>query len=276
MFSLVEYVDRYCLARDLSPHYQRGLKARMRHLERFSGHPVPISPVDYELVNRWLCAVSSTKAPHTTRSYRTYLIVLLNGGGDEGLCPYPETRRIRRTRCPQLTPEGWTTEEVRGILSVCQTERGIIGGIPAATWWGSLVRSGYDTGLRKSDLLRLTVRQIQQEAIVLVQKKTGKMHITRLRPSTIAVIQSTFSADRKLIWPWPYCDEKFCDDFRAIVARAGLKGTFKYLRRTSGSLVQFSCGRGSEHLGHSDPAVFRRHYEIQAITRQSVPLPPEL
>lgn len=64
--------------------------------------------------------------------------------------------------------------------------------------------------------------------------------------------------------------------FGRIVARAGLFGTFKRLRKSSGSLVEAAApGMGHKHLGNTR-AIFEKHYEARRLTRPHPTLPPVL
>ena len=61
-------------------------------------------------------------------------------------------------------------------------------------------------------------------------------------------------------WPRRFSREYFRRTFRKIVARAGLRGTFKKLRKSSGTSVEsLHPGCGHIHLGNTR-RVFELHY----------------
>jgi hypothetical protein len=63
-----------------------------------------------------------------------------------------------------------------------------------------------------------------------------------------------------LVWPRPWSAEWDRRTFQKIAAAAGLVGTMKKLRRSSGVSVEIlHPGHGHEHLGNSR-RVFERHY----------------
>jgi integrase len=77
---------------------------------------------------------------------------------------------------------------------------------------------------------------------------------------------------------WPYRPNRFGLHFERIVQAAGIRrGTFKWLRRSSGSYVAANHGEaaGAQHLGHTSLATFRRYYDARLVGR-SRPMPPEL
>ena len=108
----------------------------------------------------------------------------------------------------------------------------------------------------------------------LIQHKSGRLVTVSLRSSTLAALDAI-----KLPMPleWSITRGQFDKNFKKIVARSGVnRGTFRWLRRSSGSYVEsIMPGAGHRHLGHADASTFRRHYDAQ-IGGSTLPLPPEL
>ena len=106
-----------------------------------------------------------------------------------------------------------------------------------------------------------------------VQHKTGGIASGRLHGSTIDALQR-LGTDPPCAWPRR--SEAFCRQFARLVAAAGVRpGTFRWLRRSSGSYVEAEHpGQGHRHLGHSSPEVFRRHYDARL--GEAPACPPEL
>jgi hypothetical protein len=87
-----------------------------------------------------------------------------------------------------------------------------------------------------------------------------------LPPEIVATIRKS-CPPRGPIIDFDRTPEWFRLRFRGLVQKAGLHGSFKTLRKTSGSLVELSHpGTGHKHLGNSR-AIFERHYEALLITR---------
>jgi hypothetical protein len=82
---------------------------------------------------------------------------------------------------------------------------------------------------------------------------------------------------RSLVCPWPASGETFRDQVERLVHRAGVRpGTWKWIRRGSGTDVELQArGAGHRHLGNT-PAVFRASYEDQSQTASGLPGPREL
>ena len=139
------------------------------------------------------------------------------------------------------------------------------------------IRMSWDTGLRSCDLLDLAPDQIREGMVSTRQSKTGQLICHRLHKSTLEAIEAIDPSERVLIFPWPNRREAFQRAVRRLTKRAGMTGTFKWLRKSSGSYVEASHpGCGSRHLGHRDSTMFDKHYHDQTLTAASKPMPPEL
>ena len=112
--------------------------------------------------------------------------------------------------------------------------------------------------------------RVDGTALVL-QNKTQKIVPCRFRPETIAAINAFGQSLR-----WSADERTFSQQFSDIVSQSGVKrGTFKWLRRASGSYVESEYpGAGSKHLGNT-PLVFSQHYDAQLATALA-PMPPKL
>ena len=229
------YADRYLLARDVCDDYAMTLRARMRAFENFAG-PTEVSSLGYELVNAWLASIQATGcAAWTAKGYRAAILAVWNAAADERLCEHPNPRLVRKIKIQQVIVEGWTKDEAQQIIRYITTMPGkLSNGVPVASYWNCAVRVGWDSGARRGDVMRLTRDQINNDGLwVYVTGKGGKLKADRLRGSTLAAIGGMFPPERGLVFEWPHCHEYWSTCFRKIVKAAGLRGTYKWLRRTS-------------------------------------------
>ena len=273
------YVERYLLARDVCVDYATTVRLRIRVFEAWAGSPVALGSLSCDLVNEWLVSVQTPRrAAWTARGYRAAILAVWNAAGDERLCEHPNLRLVRKIAVRQAVVEGWAVSEVQQILAFCTGLSGKLrNGISVSAYWSAVVRVGYDSGARLGDVLRITPQQIDGNGLwVFVQSKTGKLISVRLHCSTLAAIEATYPPKRDLVFDWPYTHDHWFKCFRQIVKAAGLRGTFKWLRRSSGSLVEAQQpGAGHKHLGNG-AAVFERHYNVPRLSDTSRPMPPEL
>jgi integrase len=278
--TLREYLEEYQLRRDIRGGTVRQYRIAVNLIDRWAGRPVRLDELNERLASEWLQAYSSTVAPHTVRAKKQALLALWRAASDEGLCDEPRTRRVRRVRLPERVVVAWTKEEVERLLAAAATlPRWHRCGLRRSAWWDLAIRVAWDSGIRWGDLVSLRVDQIGPDgSCTLSQRKTAKVSAFRLSPSTLAALRASLEAcPRKLVCPWPTSPETFRDQMTRLVAKAGGRpGTWKWIRRGSGTDVELQApGLGHRHLGNT-PAVFRASYEDQTITGSGIPAPREL
>jgi integrase len=278
--TLREYLAEYQLSRDLRSGTVRQYRIAVSLLDRWAGHAVRLDELDERLASEWLAAYAETAAPHTVRAKKQSVLSLWRAASDEGLCDEPRARRVRRVRLPELVVVAWTRDEVEQLLAAAATlPRWHRCGLRRAAWWDLAIRVAWDSGIRWGDLVALRVDQIGPDgAGTLSQSKTRKVSSFRLSPSTLAALRSSLEAcPRRLVCPWPTSPETFRDQMTRLVAKAGVRpGTWKWIRRGSGTDVELQArGLGHRHLGNT-PAVFRASYEDQTLTGTGIPSPREL
>jgi integrase len=244
--------------------------------ERFAGRSLTAADLNAQTLNPYLDWMRTHRRPDTIRSRRGNLLTLWRFAFEAGIVD-EGPRQVRKLRRVQRTPEAWSVAEVSALIRVADGLPGAFwhSRIRCAAWWGSLIRSAYDTGLRLGDLLaigRCDVHPVMQ----ILQHKTGRAVVVQLRPSTIALIDQTLADQaRDLVWPLWCRRQTFYEHFRHLVNLAGIRrGTFKWLRRSAATqLERVDPGRGTQLLGHSSRATTETWY-IDRAQLGPAPLPP--
>ena len=246
---LNDLVESYIAERDLSQQYQAQLRHRIGDLVRFLGGDRPPSELTAGVINAWLIAVQdSGRSPQTILGYRRAILSIVRHGADLGLCCDMPSRRVRLPKVVRKPPQAWSVEEVRRLLGAAKD-----------AYWQLYVRVGYETGLRRSDILSLPA--VYPYPWVVVQAKTGTGRLVIVTAETASLWHEVGSLS------WAKCRREWFVAADRIIYAAGLRGTMKWLRRSHGSYV------GS--LGHASPEVFRRHY-LDPRLGGDPPLPPSL
>lgn len=281
--TLSAYARDYGLLRDVKPETLRQYQIVATLYERWAGGPVPLETLDEDSVSAWLRDYGATMAPATVRSKRATILALWRAAADDRLCE-PPTRRVRAQRrsAPRPVVEAWTIEEVEQLLTACQRlPRRHRCGLSRSVWWDLAIRVAWDSGLRWGDLIALQVASIRPDgAVTVIQAKTGRSVSFGLSASTLAILRaSVVECPRQLVCPWPASHESFAQQARLLVKKTGIRpGTWKWLRRSSGSYVERDHpGAGPVHLGHAPGSrIFANHYLAPAIVSASLPMPQEL
>lgn len=274
--SLAEFARSYISSRPISPVYAGTLVRRAAAFEKFAGARTLTSMLTENNLNAFLASLAGTVSTYTLKSYRSDLLTLWRACADDELAAYPVLRKIRRDRLDALVVDCYSESEARALVSAASTMRGgLSNGIPKRTYWPAIIRTAWDCGLRRGDLWRLKRNTIREDGSFLVaQHKTGGIVCCRLRASTLSALDRIESPSPLA---WPHNSWTFGEQFRWIVRTAKIhRGTFKFLRRASGSHVEALLpGAGHKHLGHKSPAIFAAHYDAQ-LGAATLPQPPEL
>lgn len=267
-----EFVDKYLLARAVSEAYARNLRKRAAKLSAFAGRADLTALFNEATVNEFLASRNGL-APHTLNKYRADLLAIWRAAADEDKVPYPMARRIRKARTVQSAIPCYLEHEARALAVAAEHLRGAYpNGVARRYYWPAAIRCAWDSGLRRGDVWRINLNLIRRDRTAqIVQSKTGKLILCRFHRSTLTALKK---AGGHL--EWVGCEWTFGEHFFEIVELSNVgRGTFKWLRRGSGSRIDADHpGRGHRHLGNTRQ-VFERHYDAQ-LSNGTQPIPPEL
>lgn len=278
--SLEKYLGHYWLSRPGVKKHRELVKASVRKLASHLGRPPVISDLTDETLNGFLASLAdSSLSRWTIKGHRARLLALWRFACEDGLIDR-EPRKVRSVAVPPLKVEGWNEDQLARLVAAARSQQGCFrrSRISRRDFAVALVLAAYDIGARLGDLERLPVTALDEPVVWWVQGKTGKEQTARFRPETVGAMRKIVSPDRDAIFGGALNRKNFYRFWRGLVKSAGLKGTFRYLRRTSGSLIDRDHpGWGHRHLGNR-PDVFRAHYEVRRLTQSAEhrPLPPAI
>lgn len=270
-------MDRVLIARDVTPDYASKVRYCCRAFCEWLQCDPGIDGVDYGPVNEFLAHLQSLgRRPETVAGYRRAILVVWNEAYREGDNDNPPLR-VRRIRTPRHTIEAYTHDEITTLLAHVSAMSGYFpNGVKCADFWTATIHAAYSTALRRGDLLKLLRSQIGQGGVARVlQNKTGYPITVRVSPEALAAIDRMRVDDRAL--PWPYHENALSRQFRRMVKSIGMRGQFRWLRRSAGSYAEREQpGSGSKILGHRSERIFHAHYEDHVITGENPVEPPPI
>ncbi len=261
--ALARYVLYHTLAPETIAWYSRAVSVYCG----WAGGDVPLQEFNGERISQMLLAKQRAgRSAYYVKSLRGGLIALLRDiRGDAPI------ERVRSIRTPQLDPTALTAAEVERLLAACHA-------LPIRCRWyyQLMIALGYYTGLDAADIWRLERRTIGDDGSIFFRRgKTGSPVYVQIPPDVLAMIDK-HCPNHGPILKRTMSKEWFRQILRGIFARAKLCGTFKTLRKSSGSGVEAeSPGTGHRHLGNTR-AIFEKHYEARRITRDKPTMPPRL
>jgi site-specific recombinase XerD len=282
--NLDDAIDAYATARDLRASTLASYRLAVRGLSAWLNRPATAADLTAETLNRWLRFLreSDQLSPYSIATYRRSILVVYRWLARQKVVQRPDSLELVALRCPPTPRDVWTADEVRHLVaSVDRVPDELVQrtGIRWRSWWRSLIMAGWDTAFRWSDLARLRRADIRSDGLLrIVQSKTGIEHVVRLRPETIAAIESAMSGrtERSPIWPVPYVTWRH-RQFRRLLRVAELRGTLQKLRRSAITAAELDRA-GSGHLlaGHTTPATTFRWYIPRLALVTNPPAPPAL
>lgn len=274
MLTLSDFARRYGAARHVTQTYIDTLIRRAAALELHAGEKSLAGCLAESPINSFLRSL--VRRPATIRSYRTDIISLWHGAADLDLVPYPVLRRIYCPPVPAPLVECYSIDEVRALLTTAAKTVGAYpNGVLKRRYWPAAIRLAWDSGLRRGDCWEFRMAAVRPDGTArVVQHKTGQVVTLRLRPSTVAALRE-IGGNQPL--KWTLNASFFGRHFKRLTEASGVgRGSFKFLRRSSGSYVELAQpGAGHKHLGHADAKVFSRHYDAK-LGAHLLPLPPAL
>lgn len=250
---LASVLDSYLLSRELKPSSERWYREVARLFAQWAGE----SELTAANVSSFLARQQSAgRSADYRKSLRNGLVALLRFQGDSG--------KVRPVKLTALHHTAWTKTEISALLRGVDV---VIAGEADQRYWRTLIEAAYWSGLSQCDLHNLNRGEVAPDGTVRGERaKTGKPFLTYIPPELVAHVAAG------KIWPLRTSREYFCRVFRKIAAGAGLHGTFKTLRKSSGTSVErLHPGQGHRHLANSR-AIFERHYWFE---RDAKPLRPE-
>jgi hypothetical protein len=253
---LASVLESYLLSRELKPSSERWYREVASLLLHWAGGD-SADLLTAQNVSKFLAAQQTAgRSGDYRKSLRNGLVALLRFHGDCG--------RVRPVKLTPLRHVAWTKTEISSLL---RSVDAVIAGESDRRYFRTLIEAAYWSGLSQCDLHNLQRRQVDADGAVRGERcKTGKPFLTYIPPELVCHVSSG------AIWPLRTSREYFRRVFRKIVEHAGLRGSFKTLRKSSGTSVErLYPGRGHQHLANSR-AIFERHYWFE---RDAKPLKPE-
>ncbi|RIK72801.1 MAG: hypothetical protein DCC68_25910 [Planctomycetota bacterium] len=266
--SLLQFYERDYLGEHplrSSTDYQYRLV--LRRFGEILGRETMLSDLTPSAVNAFLVKRLETKSPRTVKGERTTLLVLWRSAFEWGhVADLP--RRIRKVKADPMTPDAFTPAELSRLLAATADPQFdcLLRGVHVGRFLRALIMAGYDTGLRRGDLLSLTRSNLHEGGmIVLTMEKTRHVHTCIVRPETLAAIEAVRVGGDERLLPWNVRPEYVHRRWRQLLRVAGLPADYRNglqkLRRTSATaLERVSAGSAAWHLGHKTPGMAAAHY----------------
>lgn len=264
---LFDWLDEYLLVREIAPTTAVTYRSACNSFARWSGSKPSLAETSAGL-NQYLLWRSNIGSKQTARGYRSALVALLRAAAESGRVAMPE--RIRTVTPPAHDPRGFTTAELRKLLTYATPEQ------------AAAIRLVYDTGLRRGDVFRVQWSQLTGNVLRITVGKSGRLHAARLSSDTLAALEAVRTCGRLV--PFEGGFTRWRKEWKRLGNRAGVDVDGRGLqtvRRTASSLIAAEHGEhaAAAFLSHSNASgveIFRKYYAVGEILDKPPPLPPPI
>jgi integrase len=270
-FLLTDARDQYFALKELAERTIEGYAVAIRTFERWAGEALTLAAACARL-NEFIAWLPSRYSPHSAKTYRRAILVILKSAERDALCVLP--KRIRTVSVPELNPRGFTASELAALMEAANPHQ------------KALISLAFDTGLRHCDLERLCWADVDEDSLTvrLIQQKTRRVHTAPITAETIALcraVQAPASRGDTRLVPLSHHRREFFRQWRKLGDRAevDLKGrALQAVRRTAATLIAREHGEyaAANFLGHaksSGVVVFAKHYSVSNVLPQRPPAP---
>lgn len=253
------WLGRFLAEKDLRRSTEKNYLYAVKAFEAWLGRRASVRDLA-KRVNDFLRERGATGSRYTTKSFRGALLSLLTSAAEAGLLR--QAPRVRLVRCPAIVPQHVHPAALGAILAAC--ERMKYGKLQLAA-----VRIGWETGLRRANILRLRWSDVDQLGVVrVVQEKTGRVVVAQLSPETLALCRAIKQLRDPRLVPWPLAMTAWGRWFIRLRKVAGIetpKIGLQSIRRTAADRIAKEQGIAAavQFLGHSPNSgeqVARRFY----------------
>lgn len=203
---------------------------------------------------------------------RRHLMALFNFAVKRSLLP-------RKPDVPAVAeyhriPRAWTVAEIGSMIDAARVERRQIGPVLAPDFWAAFLLTLYDTGVRKSALLKAKPGDCDHKRrfiwIRAENQKRGDERILPFSEQTAAAL-AKIAGPWEWLFPWPHDRYRntgwktLNEHFRRILERAGLGTTGHYFHKFRASQATYTemmtPGSAQYVLGHCSARVTAKYLD---------------
>jgi len=261
------FARKYALTNGAKPSYARQLDILAKRL------PWYMETVTSDDIDGYLTEALGHLKPITVNKHRRMIVSLVRAAREQGMATLVN-RPVRKVKYTLPPVRAWSMEEMSRLLAVArQMPRGTRH-CPYRLLLPAWIQVAFATGLRRCDLLAIEHHQIRGNRIAVSQEKTGHVHVAVLNESSLDSIASLPKRGPK-VFGGLVSSVQIVRVIRRLVKCAGLCGTGKYLRRSSGTYAEILGIGATRQLGHRSKDM-QRFYVDEVLMSEGMPAMPAL
>jgi integrase len=261
--------DTYAPLRQLAPKAVYQYELTIKRFAEFVGHPPEVSDLTDVQVQRFAQARKMSTSASTGKKDRTHLMALANLAARKRLLP--EFLALPPMRAPGRIPRAYTAEEVAKLIRTAKAFPCRVGAVSRGMWWGSLLRSLWESGERIGAHRQLRWGDVDLDGCwITFPAEVRKGHVRdirrRISPELAGWLRTFAGSERSLVWAWPGSETAIWNTFSRLCKRLGITARgFHGFRKASATYLAAAGGDATAHLDHADPRLFAKHYRDETI-----------
>jgi integrase len=265
--TLQAFAAEYVVRVGGSPGYAEQMRVLTKRLH-WDVHDLTVARID-----SYLTTALQKLAGTTVNNHRRMLNTLRKAAINDGLLRDECTRPIRRVKAIFPEVRAWTHGEIKHLISTAESLPGHTLHCPLRILLPAYVIFAYTSGLRLGDMLAIRYEQVRGHRLSLVMRKTSQSHVVCLTDQSLAAIATLPRRGSGRIFGDLVSRRQFINHFRALVRKANLPGSSKFLRRSSATYAELNGIDATGHLGHRTADMKRRYLDqvILSENRRAVP-----
>lgn len=261
--------------RGRSENTKRLYHCTLKSFKKFLGRDPMIGDLDDLVVSQFLAHRAETRSPYTSEKERTQILSLWRFAVDRRTPGVSAKPCVPMTPLPERIPSAWTVDQCRELIRAAGKTAGVIGGIPAGTYYKAIVSVLWESAERIGAILSLKVVDYEGGRIyVRAEYRKGKKRdkLYNLTPETSRLVEECCKGKKPAdkIFKWDRQITTLWYEFGKIVERAGLGGgrraKFHQLRRSSATHFASRGGDATALLDHSSPRVTKAYLDPRFLT----------
>lgn len=264
--TVLQLAERYANRIGASHGYREQLVVLCKRLPWEAGDLTP------DKIDEYLTASLRHLAPSTVDNHRRMLRTLMRFAADEGYVAKSILRPLRRVKRPSPNPRAWSHAEICHLLEVAKEMPGGTLKCPLNILLPAWILTAYSTGLRLNDLLALRWEDLRGHRICMMQQKTSEAHVVFLDDNALQAISILPRCGPKIFGSL-VGRSRIIVAMRKLVAKAGMTGSTKYLRRAGATYCEIHGIDATAHLGHRSPGM-KRYYVDRLLLAEERPQQP--
>jgi integrase len=239
----------------------------VKQFEKYLGRTSTLEDLNDLVVSRYLDHRAEKRSRYTAEKERSQLLAMWRCAADRRLVDFRPT--VPASPLPARIPTAWSVDQLKKLLAVAKTSKGMIGKVPARVFWPALVQVLWQSAERIGAIMAVKkCDYVRPRLLVSAEyRKGGKRDkLYSFTEHVCDLLDVLAAADNgENLFVWSKSKEYMWPVFGALVEQAGIPGgkraKFHQLRRSAATHYAAGGGDAVSLLDHSSPRITKAYLD---------------